>query len=257
MAIDPRAVIAPSARLAADIEVGAFTVIGDNVEIGPGCWLGPHVVVQGPTRIGARNRIFQFASIGDAPQDKKYKGEPTRLEIGDDNVFREFVTVNRGTTHDEGVTRIGNDNLFMAYSHVAHDCRVGSHCVLANVATLGGHVELGDWVIMGGLSAIHQFTKVGTHAFIANNAAVTRDVPPYVMAVGQPAEPHSINATGLSRRGFTPEQVRNIKNAYRTLYRSDLKLADAVPKLEEAARTQPELRIFVDFIGRSTRSLVR
>jgi UDP-N-acetylglucosamine acyltransferase len=257
MAIDPRAVIAPSARLAADIEVGAFTVIGDNVEIGPGCWIGPHAVIQGPTRIGARNRIFQFASIGDAPQDKKYKGEPTRLEIGDDNVFREFVTVNRGTTHDEGITRIGSDNLFMAYSHVAHDCRVGSHCVLANVATLGGHVELGDWVIMGGLSAIHQFTKVGAHAFIANNAAVTRDVPPYVMAVGQPAEPHSINATGLSRRGFTPEQVRNIKNAYRTLYRSDLKLADAVPKLEEAARTQPELRIFVDFIGRSTRSLVR
>jgi UDP-N-acetylglucosamine acyltransferase len=257
MAIDPRAVIDPSAKLADDVEVGAFTVIGANVEIGPGCWIGPHAVIQGPTRIGARNRIFQFASLGDAPQDKKYKGEPTRLEVGDDNVFREFVTVNRGTTHDEGITRIGSDNLFMAYSHVAHDCRVGSHCVLANVATLGGHVELGDWVIMGGLSAIHQFTKVGAHAFIANNAAVTRDVPPYVMAVGQPAEPHSINATGLSRRGFTPEQVRNIKNAYRTLYRSDLKLADAVPRLEEAAKTQPELRIFVDFIGRSTRSLVR
>jgi UDP-N-acetylglucosamine acyltransferase len=257
MAIDPRAVIAPSARLAADVEVGAFSVIGDDVEIGPGCRIGPHVVVQGPTRLGARNRIFQFASIGDAPQDKKYKGEPTRLEVGDDNVFREFVTVNRGTTHDEGVTRIGSDNLFMAYAHVAHDCRVGSHCVLANVATLGGHVELGDWVIMGGLSAIHQFTKVGAHAFIANNAAVTRDVPPYVLAVGQPAEPHSINATGLSRRGFTPEQVRNIKNAYRTLYRSDLKLADAVLQLEAAAQTQPELRIFVDFIGRSTRSLVR
>jgi UDP-N-acetylglucosamine acyltransferase len=257
MAIDPRAVIDPSAKLADDVEVGAFTVIGANVEIGPGCWIGPHAVIQGPTRIGARNRVFQFASLGDAPQDKKYKGEPTRLEVGDDNVFREFVTVNRGTTHDKGITRIGSDNLFMAYSHVAHDCRVGSHCVLANVATLGGHVELDDWVIMGGLSAIHQFTKVGAHAFIANNAAVTRDVPPYVMAVGQPAEPHSINATGLSRRGFTPEQVRNIKNAYRTLYRSDLKLADAVTRLEEAARTQPELRIFVDFISRSTRSLVR
>lgn len=257
MAIDPRAVVSPRARLAEDVEVGAFTVIGDDVEIGPGCRIGPHAVINGPTRIGARNRIFQFASIGDAPQDKKYKGEPTRLEVGDDNTFREFVTVNRGTTHDQGITRIGSDNLFMAYAHVAHDCQVGSHCVLANVATLGGHVELGDWVIMGGLSAIHQFTKVGAHAFIANNAAVTRDVPPYVMAVGQPAEPHSINATGLSRRGFTPEQVRNIKNAYRVLYRSDLKLADAVPKLEEAAATQPELRIFIDFIGRSTRSLVR
>jgi UDP-N-acetylglucosamine acyltransferase len=257
MAIDPRAVVSPRARLAPDVEVGAFAIIGDDVEIGPGCRIGPHAVVNGPTRLGARNRIFQFASIGDAPQDKKYKGEPTRLEVGDDNTFREFVTVNRGTTHDQGVTRIGSDNLFMAYSHVAHDCQVGSHCVLANVATLGGHVELGDWVIMGGLSAIHQFTKVGPHAFIANNAAVTRDVPPYVMAVGQPAEPHSINATGLARRGFTPEQVRNIKNAYRVLYRSDLKLADAVPKLEEAAKTQPELRIFVDFIARSTRSLVR
>jgi UDP-N-acetylglucosamine acyltransferase len=257
MAIDPRASISPRARIAPDVEIGAFTVIGDDVEVGPGCWIGPHVVIQGPTRIGARNRIYQFASIGDAPQDKKYKGEPTRLEIGDDNVIREFVTMNRGTTHDEGVTRIGDDNLFMAYSHVAHDCRVGSHCVLANVATLGGHVELGDWVIMGGLSAIHQFTKVGAHAFIANNAAVTRDVPPFVMAVGQPAEPHSINSTGLSRRGFTPEQIRNIKNAYRVLYRSELKLADAVQKLEEAAASQPELRIFVDFIGRSTRSLVR
>ncbi len=257
MSIDPRAVIAPSAKLAADVEVGAFTIIGENVEIGAGTRIGPHAVINGPTRIGARNRIFQFCSIGDAPQDKKYKGEPTQLEIGDDNTFREFVTINRGTTHDEGITRVGSDNLFMAYSHVAHDCRIGSHCVLANVATLGGHVELGDWVIMGGLSAIHQFTKVGAHAFIANNAAVTRDVPPYVMAVGQPAVPHSINATGLSRRGFTPEQVRNIKNAYRTLYRSDLKLADAVAKLEAAAAEQPELRLFVEFIARSTRSLVR
>ena len=257
MSIDPRAVIAPSAKLAADVEVGAFAIIGENVEIGAGTRIGPHAVINGPTRIGARNRIFQFCSIGDAPQDKKYKGEPTQLEIGDDNTFREFVTINRGTTHDEGITRVGSDNLFMAYSHVAHDCRIGSHCVLANVATLGGHVELGDWVIMGGLSAIHQFTKVGAHAFIANNAAVTRDVPPYVMAVGQPAVPHSINATGLSRRGFTPEQVRNIKNAYRTLYRSDLKLADAVAKLEAAAAEQPELRLFVEFIARSTRSLVR
>jgi UDP-N-acetylglucosamine acyltransferase len=257
MAIDPRASISPRARIATDVEIGAFTLIGDDVEIGPGCRIGPHVVIEGPTRIGARNRVYQFASVGAAPQDKKYKGEPTRLEIGEDNVIREFVTMNRGTTHDKGVTRVGDDNLFMAYAHVAHDCQVGSHCVLANVATLGGHVELGDWVIMGGLSAIHQFTKVGAHAFIANNAAVTRDVPPYVMAVGQPAEPHSVNATGLSRRGFTPEQIRNIKNAYRVLYRSDLKLAEAVRKLEEAAAGQPELRIFVDFIGRSTRSLVR
>jgi UDP-N-acetylglucosamine acyltransferase len=257
MVIDPRAVISPGASLAADVEVGAFSVIGPDVVIGTGTVIGPHVVVAGHTRIGAGNRIFQFASIGDAPQDKKYKGEPTRLEIGDRNVFREFTTVNRGTTHDKGVTRVGSDNLFMAYTHVAHDCVVGNHIVMANVATLGGHVEVGDHVIMGGLSAVHQFCRIGAHAFIANNAAVTRDVPPYIMAVGQPAEPHSVNATGLSRRGFSPAQVRNIKNAYRTLYRSDLKLTEAVERLRESAATQPELVPFVDFLGRSTRSLVR
>jgi len=257
MAIDPRAVVAPGARLAADVEVGAFTVIGPDVDIGAGTIVGPHVVIAGHTRIGAANRIFQFASIGDAPQDKKYKGEPTRLEIGERNVFREFTTVNRGTTHDKGVTCVGSDNLFMAYTHIAHDCVVGNHVVMANVATLGGHVELGDHVIMGGMSGVHQFCKIGAHAFIANNAAVTRDVPPYIMAVGQPAVPHSVNATGLSRRGFSPGQVRNIKNAYRTLYRSDLKLADAVERLRESAASQPELVAFVDFLGRSTRSLVR
>ncbi|MEY3464548.1 MAG: hypothetical protein RL603_146 [Pseudomonadota bacterium] len=257
MSIDPRAVIEAGAKLAADVEVGPFAIIGANVEIGPGCRIGPHSIVTGHTKLGAGNQVFQFASIGDAPQDKKYAGEPTRLEIGERNVFREFVTVNRGTTHDEGVTRIGSDNLFMAYTHIAHDCRVGNHVVMANVATLAGHVEIGDHVIMGGLSAVHQFCKIGAHAFIANNAAVTRDVPPYVMAVGQPAEPHSVNATGLSRRGFTPEQVRNVKSAFRVLYRSELPLEEALAKLREAAATQPEVATFVEFIGRSTRSLVR
>lgn len=257
MAIDARAAIAPDARIAPEVEIGPFTVIGANVEIGPGTWIGPHVVINGPTRIGSGNKIFQFASVGDAPQDKKYKGEPTRLEIGDRNVIRESVTINRGTTHDKGVTRIGDDNLFMAYSHVAHDCEIGNQCVLANLATLGGHVQLGDWVIMGGFSGIHQFCKVGAHAFIGNNAAVTRDVPPYVMAVGQPAEPHSINSRGLSRRGFTEQQVRNIKQAFRTLYRADLKLADALERLREAASQQPEVQLFVDFIEQSARSLVR
>ena len=255
--IDPRAAIAEGAKLAPDVEVGAYAIIGPDVEIGPGCRIGPHAVVTGWTRLGANNHVFQFASIGDAPQDKKYKGEPTRVEIGDGNVFREYVTVNRGTTHDEGVTRIGSDNLFMAYTHIAHDCRVGNHVVMANVATLAGHVEIGDHVIMGGLSAVHQFCKIGAHAFIANNAAVTRDVPPYVMAVGQPAEPHSVNATGLSRRGFTPEQVRNVKSAFRVLYRSELPLEEALAKLREAAATQPEVATFVEFIGRSTRSLIR
>lgn len=255
--IDSRAVISPQAQLAADVQVGPFSIIGADVVIGAGTWIGPHAVINGPTRIGAGNRIFQFASLGDAPQDKKYKGEPTRLEIGDRNVFREFVTVNRGTMHDEGVTRVGSDNLFMAYSHVAHDCQLGDKIVLSNCATLGGHVEIGDWVIMGGLSAVHQFTKIGAHCFIANNAAVTRDVPPYVMAVGQPAVPHSVNSEGLKRRGFTPEQILNIRRAYRVLYRSGLKLKAAMEALETTAAAQAEIRPFVDFIKRSERSIVR
>jgi UDP-N-acetylglucosamine acyltransferase len=257
MSIDPRAVVAEGAKLAPGVEVGAFAIIGPDVEIGEGTVIGPHAIVTGWTRLGARNKVFQFASIGDAPQDKKYAGEPTRVEIGDGNVFREYVTVNRGTAKDKGVTRIGDDNLFMASAHVAHDCVVGSHCVFANLATLAGHVEVGDHVILAGFTGVHQFCKIGSHAFIANNTAVTRDVPPYIMAVGHPAEPHSVNATGLSRRGFSPEQVRNIKNAFRTLYRSDLPLEEAVVRLREAAATQPEIAPFVEFIGRSTRSLVR
>ena len=257
MAIHATAIIASDAKLATDVEVGAYSVIGPGVSIGAGTRVGPHAVINGPTQIGANNHIFQFTSIGDAPQDKKYRGEPTRLIIGDCNVFREGVTINRGTTHDKGVTTIGDDNLFMASTHVAHDCVVGSHCVLANLAVLAGHVELGDWVIMGGYSGVHQFTKVGAHAFIANNAAVTRDVPPYIMAVGQPAEPHSVNSKGLSRRGFTPEQIANIKNAFRILYRSDLKLAEALERLKPDADSKPEIRHFVGFIRESNRSLVR
>jgi UDP-N-acetylglucosamine acyltransferase len=255
--IDSRAVISPQAQIAADVQIGPFSVIGADVVIGTGTWIGPHVVINGPTRIGAGNKIFQFASLGDAPQDKKYNGEPTRLEIGDRNIFRESVTVNRGTTHDQGVTRIGNDNLLMAYSHVAHDCQLGNQIVMANCATLGGHVEVGDWVTMGGLSAVHQHTKIGAHCFIAHNAAVTRDVPPYVMAVGRPAVPHSVNSVGLQRRGYTPVQVRNIRRAYRVLYRSGLKLQAAMEELEKVAVTQEEIRPFVEFIKRSERSIVR
>ena len=255
--IDSRAVVSPHAQIAADVEIGAFSVIGPDVVIGAGTWIGPHVVINGPTRIGVGNKIFQFASLGDAPQDKKYKGEPTRLEIGDRNVIRECATVNRGTLQGEGVTRIGDDNLLMAYSHVAHDCRLGNQIVLSNVATLGGHVEIGDFAILGGLSAVHQFTKVGAYCFIANNAAVTRDVPPYVMAVGQPAEPHSVNAVGLKRRGFSDAQILNVRRAYRVLYRSGLKLKVALEQLDRAAESQAELRPFVDFIRRSSRSIVR
>jgi UDP-N-acetylglucosamine acyltransferase len=255
--IHPTALVAPEAELGEGVEVGAYAVIGPGVQVGANTRIGPHAVVQGPTRIGADNVIFQFASVGSAPQDKKYQGEPTGLEIGDRNVVRECVTLNRGTVQDAGVTRIGSDNLFMAYAHVAHDCRIGDHCVLANNATLGGHVHLGDWVIMGGLSAIHQFCKVGAHAFIANNTAVTRDVPPYVMAVGQPAAAHSVNSEGLKRRGFTAEQIRNVRNAFRVLYRSGLKLADAEAQLAALAQEQPELRAIVEFLPQSTRSIVR
>jgi UDP-N-acetylglucosamine acyltransferase len=257
MAIHPTALIAPDARIAPDVEVGAYTVIGAGVVIGAGCRIGPHVVIEGPTTLGRDNHVFQFASIGAAPQDLKYKGEPTRLEIGDRNTFRENCTINRGTTKDQLVTRIGSDNLFMAGAHVGHDSVVGSHCVFANYATLGGHVVVGDWVHMGGFSGIHQFCKVGAHAFIANNTAVTRDVPPYVMAVGRPAEPHSVNKEGLKRRGFTPENIMNIKRAYRILYRSKLKLSDAAEQLEAMAAVHPEVKPFADFLGTSKRSLVR
>jgi UDP-N-acetylglucosamine acyltransferase len=255
--IDSRAVISPQADIGPDVQIGPFTIIGPDVSVGARTWIGPHVVINGPTRIGADNKIFQFASLGDAPQDKKYNGEPTRLEIGDRNVFRESVTVNRGTIHDKGVTRVGNDNLLMAYSHVAHDCQLGDQIVMANCATLGGHAEIGDWVTMGGLSAVHQHTKVGAHSFIAHNAMVTRDVPPYVMAVGRPAVPHSVNSVGLQRRGFTAEQILNIRRAFRVLYRSGLKLKAALEQLEAAAATQPEIGPLVEFIKRSSRSIVR
>ena len=255
--IDPRAIISPKAQLASDVTVGPFSIIGPDVQIGAGTVVGPHVVINGPTTIGADNHIFQFASIGDAPQDKKYNGEPTRLEIGDRNIFRESCTVNRGTTHDKGVTRVGDDNLFLAYSHVGHDCQVGSKTVFSNCAALGGHVEIGDWVILGGLTAVHQFVKIGAHAFLAGGAIVQRDVPPYVLVAGNPAQPHAVNSEGLKRRGFTEEQIHNVRNAYRILYRSELKLADAMEKLRTLGETQPEVKFFADFIGTTTRSLVR
>ena len=252
MAIHPTALIAADAQIAADVEIGAYTFVGPGVSIASGCWVGPHAVIEGPTVIGAENKIFQFASIGGAPQDLKYRGEPTRLEIGERNTFRENVTINRGTTKDQLVTRIGSDNLFMQGSHVAHDCIVGSHCVFANYAIIAGHVQMGDWVHMGGFAGVHQFCQVGAHAFIANNTAVTRDVPPFVMAVGRPAEPHSVNAEGLKRRGFTAEQVRNIREAYKILYRSKLKLAQATEQLTQRAASQPELALLVSFLNEST-----
>jgi len=255
--IHPTAIIDATAELAADVSVGPYAVIGAGVVLGAGCRIGPHAVVLGPTTMGAGNEVWQFASIGDIPQDKKYGGEVTRLEIGDRNRFRECSTVNRGTVTGGGITRIGSDNLFMAYTHVAHDCVVGNHCVLANYAGLAGHVEIDDWAILGGYAGIHQFCKVGVHAFLANNSVATRDVPPYVMVAGSPGEPKGVNAEGLKRRGFTPEQISNIKGAYRVLYRSGLKLTEATAELGRLATEQPEICAFVDFLPRVTRSLVR
>jgi UDP-N-acetylglucosamine acyltransferase len=255
--IHPTAIIDPTAVLAADVTVGPYSIIGAGVEVGAGTVIGPHVVIQGPTRIGRENRIFQFASIGDIPQDKKFAGEDSRLDIGDRNVFRECCTVNRGTVTGALVTRIGHDNLFMAYTHVAHDCVVGSHCIMANYATLAGHVELDDWAILGGYAGVHQFCKIGAHAFLANNTAATRDVPPYVMAAGAPAEPKGINTEGLKRRGFDAEAIARIKNAYKVLYRSGLKLNEATEQLGALVLEQPELQLLVDFLPRVTRSLIR
>jgi UDP-N-acetylglucosamine acyltransferase len=255
--IDPRAIIHPGAELAADVSVGPFSIIGPNVRIGPRTQIGPHAVIDGHTTLGADNKVAPFASIGGPPQDKKYAGEPTRVEIGDRNVFRESCTVNRGTTHDKGVTRIGDDVLVMAYAHVAHDCVIGNKTQLANCASLGGHVELGDWAIIGGLAAIHQFVKIGAHAFVGGCSALTRDVPPYVMAAGNPCVPHAVNSEGLKRRGFDEGQIRNIRNAYRIVYRSELKLAEAIARLEPLAAEQPELQPFLAFIQDTTRSLVR
>ena len=257
MSIDPRAVVAPDATIADDVRIGPFAVIGAEVSIGPGCRIGPHAVIEGPTRIGAGNRIFQFASIGGDPQDKKYAGERTELHIGDRNIFREFVTVNRGTVTGAGVTRIGHDNLLLAYSHVAHDCVLGDHIVLSNAVNLAGHVELGDWVIFGGYAGAHQFCRVGAHAFIGNNTSVLQDIPPYVLAMGHPAEPRSVNIEGLKRRGFGEEQLRAIRNAYRVLYRNELKLEEALAQLRLMAVEQDCLRPMVEFIEKTVRGLAR
>ncbi len=255
--IDARAVVAAGAQVAADAEIGPYAVIGAHVTIGARTWVGPHAVIVGHTTLGADNKIFQFASIGEAPQDKKYGGESTRLLIGDRNVIREYCTISRGTMLDQGVTRIGSDNLFMAYTHVAHDCVIGDNIIMVNLAMIAGHVQIGDWAILSGYCAVHQHCKIGAHAFLANNCGVTRDVPPYVMAVGNPAVPHSINSEGLRRRGFSADQIRNLRHAYRVLYRSDLPLASAMEQLGELAGSQPELKLLLDFIRTSERSLIR
>ena len=255
--IHPTAVISPDARIADDARIGAYTVVGEHVEIGARCEIGSHCVFKGPTTLGPANRIYSFASIGDDPQDKKFAGEDTRLEIGAGNTIREYCTINRGTTQDEGITRIGDDNWIMAYAHIAHDCRLGSHIIMANGSTLGGHVHVDDYAMLSAFAAIHQFCRVGAHSFVGAYGGIGKDVPPYVLVFGQPPAPRGINSEGLSRRGFTADQIRNLKEAYRVLYRSESRLAEAREQLEALVAEQPELRILVEFIDKSERGLIR
>jgi UDP-N-acetylglucosamine acyltransferase len=255
--IHPTALIDPEARLADDVEVGPFTVIGPDVEIGAGSRIGPHVVIKGPTVLGERTRIFQFASVGEDPQDKKYAGEETFLEIGDRNVIREFATVNRGTVQDKGRTLIGNDNLLMAYTHVAHDCRIGDHTILANAASLGGHVDVEDWAILGGFTIVHQFCRIGAHSFCGMGSAISKDVPPYVTVGGHPAKPHGINSEGLRRRGFPDEQIQAIKRGYKLIYMQQLKLDEAIARIEAGTGEGEAVRRLVDFLRNRGRSIVR
>jgi UDP-N-acetylglucosamine acyltransferase len=255
--IDARAVVDPAAKIDADVYVGPYAVIGADVTIGRGSRIEPHAVIKGITAIGADNHIFQFASIGDDPQDKKYAGEPTRLVIGDRNTIREFCTLNRGTVQDQGVTTIGNDNWIMAYCHVAHDCVVGNNTIFANNASIAGHVRVGDYAILGGFTAVHQFCRIGAHALSSMFSYVTKDVPAYVTISGRPAEPRGINAEGLKRRGFTAEQIRNIREAYRIVYRQSLKLEEAIAELSPVVESQPEIKPFLDSLRDGSRGLAR
>jgi UDP-N-acetylglucosamine acyltransferase len=255
--IHPSAIVHPAAKLGAGVSVGPYSIIGEHVEIGAGTTIGPHVVIEGRTRIGTHNRIFAFSALGGAPQDKKYAGEPTTLEIGDRNTIREYCTFNCGTAQDAGVTRVGHDNWIMAYVHVAHDCQVGSHTIFANAAAIAGHVQVGDYAILGGLTGVHQFVTIGAHSMTAGATLVLQDLPPYVMAAGNSAKPFGINTEGLKRRGFTEDQITEIKRAYKTLYRSGLTLEEARSAIAARAEKAPELRILSDFLERSRRGIVR
>lgn len=255
--IHPTAIVHPAAELSPDVQIGAYSLIGEHVIIGPGTVIGPHVVVSGHTTLGRNNRVYPFACLGEAPQDKKYRGEPTRLEIGDDNTIRESCTLNLGTAQDSGVTSLGNGNWIMAYAHLAHDCHLGSHIVLANGVQLAGHVTIGDHVILGGGTLVHQYCRIGTHAFTAGGSVVLRDVPPFVMAGGNSAQPHGINSEGLRRRGFSPESIDNIRRAYRTLYRSKLSFDEARQAIREQAQALPELAILSEFLTSTERGIIR
>ncbi len=257
MRIHPTAIIDPHAELDGDVEVGPYSIVGPGAEIGAGTRIGPHVVIGPHTRIGARNVIFQFSSIGETPQDKKYQGEPTRLEIGDDNTIREFCTLNRGTMQDAGVTRVGNNNWIMAYVHLAHDCQVGDHTIFANNAQLAGHVHVGDHAILGGFTVVHQFCRLGAHSITAMGTILLQDLPPYVMASGNTAVPHGINSEGLRRRGYTAAAITAIKRAYKALYKSGLSFEEARAGIAAESALQPELKLLADFLSAAGRGIIR
>lgn len=255
--IHPTAIIDPKAELASDVSVGAYSVIGPDVRIGSGTTIGNHVVIQGPTTIGRNNRIFHFCSLGEEPQDKKYKGEPTTLEIGDGNTIREYCTFNRGTVQDVGATRLGNENWVMAYVHIAHDCQIGSHTIFANNSSLAGHVTIHDHAILGGFTLVHQFCKIGSHVITAVGSVVFKDIPPYVTAAGYDAKPHGINSEGLKRRGFSADTMMQLKRAYKTLYKSSLTLEEAKLQLMGQRSACPEIGPLLEFLDSSTRGIIR
>jgi UDP-N-acetylglucosamine acyltransferase len=259
--VHPTALVDPAAELDGDLDIGPYAIVGPRVRIGAGSSIGAHAVLSGRTTIGRGNRIFPHAAIGGAPQDKKYAGEDTELTIGDGNTIREFCTFNIGTAQGGGVTRVGSDNWVMAYAHVAHDCRIGDHCILANAVTLAGHVELGDWVILGGLTAVHQFVRIGSHAMAGGGTILLQDLPPYVICNGNPAAAHGLNSEGLRRRGFAAETVTALRRAYRTVYKEGLTAAAASEQLLQVAEQEPaaaaELRALADFVRSSTRGIVR
>jgi UDP-N-acetylglucosamine acyltransferase len=259
--IHPSALVDPNAELDSSVEVGAFSIIGPHVRIDAGTVVGPHVVIEGHTTIGRDNKFFQFSSIGAAPQDKKWNGEPTRLEVGDRNTIREFCTFNLGTVQDKGVTRLGNDNWISAYVHLAHDCQVGSNTIFSNNAQLAGHVEVGDWAILSGYAGVHQFCKIGAHAFVGMYTSLTQDVPPFVLVSGNPAGARGVNIEGLKRRGFTREQIDGIRTAYKSIYRAGLTLEEAKAALADqenaSAEAAPHVRALREFLGMATRGIVR
>ncbi|MGA9032176.1 MAG: acyl-ACP--UDP-N-acetylglucosamine O-acyltransferase [Sulfuricaulis sp.] len=255
--IHPQAIVDPAARIGSHVDIGAFSIIGPEVEIGEATWIGPHVVIHGQTRIGTNNKIYQFCSIGEAPQHQGYKGEPTRLEIGDRNIIREYCTFNRGTAGGGGVTRLGDDNFIMAYCHVAHDCHVGNRTIFANGTSLAGHVTVQDQVIFGGFSMIHQFCRVGAHVMTGISTVTFKDIPPYLLVAGNTAVPHGLNLRGLKRRNFSGESINSLRQAYKLLYKSGLRLNEAIEQIAPIAKANAEVGHFLDFIKKSERGIIR